>query len=169
MHNILPARPLYQIMQEHINLITLLEENGGELTQEIEHSLQLTQEEFESKAVSYAFVVKSFEDTESLIDKEIDRLSVLKSRAEKRRELFKKNLSDAMLQFGVEKIKTATLLLSFRKSESVQIIDESKVPFSYVEEKVTKSISKIKLKEDLKAGLKIPGVELVTNQNLQIK
>lgn len=168
MNSEIQTRPLYQIRQDHINLITLLEESGGNLTPEIEQALQLTNEEFESKAVSYAYVVKGFEDTIQTIDNEIERLLTLKEKAVKRSELFKKNLSDAMQQFGIEKIKTATLSLSFRKSESVEITDASQVPLSCIEEKVIKTISKTKIKEAIKKGMTVPGAQLVTNQNLQI-
>lgn len=165
----LATRPLYQIREDHLNLIQALEENGGELTPEIELALDLTNEEFESKAISYAYVVKGFEDSEEVINRELERLSILKDKAVKRKDLFKQTLSNAMQQFGVEKIKTPLLSLSFRKSESIVITDESAVPFFYVEEKTIKTISKTMIKEDLKAGSVVPGAELVSKMNLQIK
>jgi DNA gyrase/topoisomerase IV subunit A len=160
---------MYQIKQDHVILMQIIEDNEGEITPEIETALQLTSDNFQEKALSYGLVVKHFDDQAEIIEKEIERLSKILTQAKKRKELFKQTLSDAMQQFGVEKIETPTLKLSFRKSESIELTDESKVPFAYVEEKVVKTISKTKIKEDIKQGLQVPGAQLVTKQNLQIK
>ena len=74
-----------------------------------------------------------------------------------------------MQQFGVEKIETPTLKLSFRKSESVEIIDEKDVPGNFFETKTVSTVSKTKIKEAIKEGQTIPGAQLITKQNLQIK
>jgi DNA gyrase/topoisomerase IV subunit A len=147
----------------------IIEDQEGEITPEVETALQLTSDNFNEKALSYGLVVKHFDDEATVIEKEIERLSRLLAQAKKRKELFKQTLCDAMQQFSVEKIETPTLKLSFRKSESIELTDESKVPFSYVEEKVIKTISKTKIKEDIKQGIQVPGAQLVTKQNLQIK
>jgi hypothetical protein len=162
-------KSMYQIRVDHLTLMQQIEDNEGELTPEIEQQLALTSDGFNEKALSYGLVVKHFDDETAIIEKEVDRLMEKLKQAKKRKELFKQILSDAMQQFGVEKIDTPTLKLSFRKSESIEIEDESKVPFSYVEEKVVKNISKTKIKEDIKQGISVPGASLITKQNLQIK
>lgn len=168
MSNIM-TRPLYEIRQEHINIIQQIEENEGFLTPEIEEALQLTEEEFQSKAISYGYVYKSFEDTTAAIEKEISRLKLLLQKSVHISEVFKDRLAASMHQFSVEKIETPTLKLSFRKSESIEITDESKIPKEFIEEKVSEVISKTKIKAAIKEGLSVPGAELVINQNLQIK
>lgn len=160
---------MYQIREEHLTLLSLIEEADGELTPEIEQALQLTQEEFDSKAVSYANVVKGFSDTEDAISREIDRLTALKERAIKRAELFKSTLSSAMQQFGIEKIETPTIKLSFRKSEAIEITDENAVPESFQDQKVTTTISKTRIKEAIKQGTDVPGAQLISRKSLQIK
>jgi hypothetical protein len=162
-------RPLYQIRQDHINLLTLIEENDGELTPELDQALSITKEEFESKALSYGFITKTFDDTTDVIDKEIKRLQELKQKAAKRSELFKQRLAEAMNEFGIEKLDTPTLKLSFRKSESVEIVDEEKIPEDYLVTKQVTTISKTAIKEAIKEGQIVPGAELKQNRNLQIK
>jgi hypothetical protein len=158
---------LYPIQQQHLELLRQIEDAEGELTPELEQELQLTQEKFEQQAVSYGFVVKSYDDAEGIIDAEIKRLQALKEKTVKRKELFKQYLSNGMQQFGVEKIETPTLKLSFRKSEIVQISDDDMMPDEYCAFK--KQANKQKIKEALKAGETIIGAALVTKQNLQIK
>ncbi|HYE53701.1 MAG TPA: siphovirus Gp157 family protein [Chitinophagaceae bacterium] len=164
-----PAKTLYNIRQDHLTLLALIEENEGELTPDIEQQLVLTEEEFQDKAVSYAYVIKAFENTGDVIDAEIKRLSALKEKAVKRRELFKQTLSDAMQQFGIEKIEHPFVKLSFRKSEVVDIVDETKIPEDYMEYKIVGTISKTKIKEAIKEGVNVPGASIKEKKNLQIK
>jgi hypothetical protein len=168
--NQLLTKSMFQIREDHLTLLTLIEDAEGELTHEIESALQLTEEQFQDKAISYGYVIKGFDNTESIIEDEIERLMVLKQRAAKRKELFKERLASAMLEFGVEKIESPTLKLSFRKSEAVEITDETVIPQECKELiPETWKISKTKIKEAIKAGEEVPGAELVTRKNLQIK
>lgn len=165
----LQRQSLYEIRADHWNLIKMIEEADGELTPEIEQQLQLNEKDFQDKAVSYGFVIKSFENTEEIIDKEIKRLQEFKDKAVKRQQMFKAALSEAMQEFGYEKIETPTLRLSFRKSEAVEITNDFAIPKEFIDVKITESFSKTKIKEAIKAGKVVPGAELVERKNLQIR
>jgi hypothetical protein len=180
---------MYRIRAEHLGLLKEIEEAEGELTPEIEQSLVLTEEEFEDKAVSYGFVVKSFEDVEEVLDKEIKRLTALKQKAAKRAETFKNRLDEAMREFGIEKIQTPSLTLSYRKSNPVELAEDFEDTFlknvriiiepdedapAYVRNlieyfDVKATASKKRIGEALKTGLKITGASTVEKKNLQIK
>ncbi len=168
---IMPAKKqsLYDIRVEHLQLLDEIEQNEGELTPELEQALSLTNEQFQEKSISYGFVIKKFEDNISLIDLELARLYNLKDAAIKRRDLFKQRLSDAMQAFGFEKITTPLLTLSFRKSQSVEIYDEQKVPEDYWSVKTVRNVSKELIKSDLKRGIEVPGAQFIYKDNLQIK
>lgn len=185
----LQTKSMYQIRGEHMGLLKLIEEAEGELTPEIEQEMILTEEEFESKAVSYGFVVKSFEDIEEVLDKEIKRLTELKKKAVKRAEGFKNRLDEAMRQFGIEKIQTETLTLSYRKSKPVELVDDFKEKFlsnvsimvvlnedappemAYLIEyfDVKAEPSKTRIGDALKVGALIDGAKITEKKNLQIK
>jgi hypothetical protein len=180
---------MYHIRAEHLGLLKEIEEAEGELTPEMEQALALTEEEFEDKAVSYGFVVKSFEDVEELLDKEIKRLTALKQKATRRAETFKNRLDEAMRQFGVEKIDTPILKLSFRKSNPVELAEDFEdkflenvsieiVPKDGAPAEIAKlveyfdvkaAVSKKRIGEALKTGLKISGAAMFEKKNLQIK
>jgi hypothetical protein len=185
----LQTKSMYQIRGEHLGLLKLIEEADGELTPEMEQALALTADEFEDKAVSYGFVVKSFEDAEEVIDKEIKRLQELKKKATKRAEKFKDTLDKAMKEFGFEKIQTETLTLSYRKSKPVELaegFEDSFLENVSIEIKpkegapagIAKLIeyfdlkaaaSKTRIGDALKAGATIEGAKIVEKKNLQIK
>ena len=64
-----------------------------------------------------------------------------------------------------------TFTLSYRKSEATNILDESLIPTQYLKtpEPPAPKPDKPAIKEALKAGIVIPGAEIETRQNLQIK
>lgn len=160
---------LYQIRQDHYELMKMVEDAEGEITEEVDAALTLTKDNLKAKSISYGFVIKSYDDKTDLIDKEIKRLQDLKQKSTKKSELFKQKISEGLQQFGIQKVETPTLKLSLRKSESIEIVDEEKIPKDFIEEKVSYVISKTKIKDSIRDGILVPGAELKTNYNLQIK
>lgn len=75
-------------------------------------------------------------------------------------------LSDAL---NGEKMTTDKVAVSFRKSEAVKINDIDAIPNDYIVETITESPDKLAIKEAIKSGYSVPGCELVTNTNIQIK
>lgn len=150
-------KSLYNIRIDHLELLQQIEENEGELTPELEQAIQLTEEEFESKAISYGFVYKGFDDTIDLIDQEIKRLNGLKEKAKKRAEAFKEILSDAMKQFSVEKIETPIIKLSFRKSKAIELSEDFEDSIlKYVD--IAPVINEEKIKAAKEAGEDVPKI-----------
>lgn len=58
--------------------------------------------------------------------------------------------------------------VSFRKSESLEISEGAKVPEEFMRYKEPE-VNKTELKKAVLSGLKVEGVEIVTNNNIQIK
>ena len=160
---------LYQIRQDHLNLINWIEENGGEISPEMLAELNLTELNFEQKAVSCSHVIKTFENDVKIIDEEIKRLQELKQKKAKAAEAFENRLTEAMQQFKIPEIKTPTRNITFRKSEAIEVENVDIIPARYFNEKTTYTLDKDRVKRAIKEGVEIPGATLVTKQNLQIK
>ena len=91
---------IYQISKELLSIFDELEENGGELTPELEEQLNITQEEFRDKIKSYSNVVKMLENDIIDIKAEKARLNDLQKSKEKTIERLKKIMIDAVELFG---------------------------------------------------------------------
>ena len=156
---------LYQIKNEYLTLASQLEQ--GELTPEIEQQLQINEEQLKEKAINYGYVIRSFEYDNDIIDAEIKRLKQLKEQKENAIDKLKSAVSDAMQLYGIEKIDSPTLKLSFRKSESIEVSDN--LDKKYLIEKITMQPDKQAIKKDIKDGKQVEGALLVTNYNIQIK
>lgn len=77
-----------------------------------------------------------------------------------------KNYLDNVLQG--DRLKTAKVNITYRKSESVEIEDIAKVDDDYLKYSEP-TADKMKIKKSLKEGIDIKGARLVENQNIQIK
>lgn len=159
-------KSIYLISGEFRDLIKAIENNDGEVSPELEQLLTITKEELQKKAVDYGYYIKEADATSEIIDKEIDRLKKLKERNEKFSNGLKERITKAMLEFGVEKVESDTLTLSFRKSTSVVIDDENALPEDCFETK--RVVIKAKVKELLKIGALL-GAHEESKKNLQIK
>ena len=163
------SKSLYNIEAEYMNLAEQLTENGGELSIELQDLLTINKAELEHKGQSYAFVIKSCEDSKAIIKAERERLAELDKRIDSTIERLKSSVKDAMELYDITEIKTPLIKISFRKSESVEIINMAQLDSKYLVEKVSVSPDKIAIKNDLKNGVEVDGAVLVTNNNLQIK
>ena len=160
---------IYQIEKEYLELANQLIESGGECSPELELQLTINQEQLEQKARGYGFVVKQMESDVTIIDAEIKRLNELKKARLKTIDRLETTVSQAMQLYQINRLETPTLKISFRKSESVEIDDESAISFAYLKEKITYTIDKAMIKEAIKKGEVVAGARLQQNQNIQIK
>ena len=141
----------------------------GEIKPEIMQQLSISRNELETKAVDYGYVIKAFDDEIDIIDREIERLEERKAYVKKNKERMKTIVGSAMEEFGINKIKSETLQLSFRKSESVEVFDESLVDEKFKKVKTEISLDKTAIKNAIKNGEDVQGAKIVEKNNLQIK
>lgn len=162
-------KSLFRISAEMQELTNELIDNGGELTPEIEKSLEISNAELETKSTGYSVVIRSLKYENDVINQEIKRLQSLKKSRENTIEKLKNALEYSMSVFGIEEIKTEMNKINFRKSSSLEILDVDKVPNKYKTLVTDIKIDKNQIKKDLKDGVEIAGVQLLENKNLQIK
>lgn len=117
-------RSLYQIRQDHLSLLAMIEENDGEITDDIVQAIQLSNIEFKDKVISYGFVIKSVEDEIGNITSEIKRLQKCKDKAEKKAAVFRDRILSGMQEFQIDNISNPIIKITIRKSNSVDLSDE---------------------------------------------
>ena len=160
---------LYELTTNQLALIQELVDNGGELTPELQAALEISKTELETKGLNYGFYIKKLDYEVDVIDAEIKRLQAMKSSRNNAIERLKTSLTTAMQVYEVNELKSPTLKISFRKSESIEVEDVNSLPSEYKVVKVTEQADKVALKEAIKRGEEIFGVTLKVNQNIQIK
>lgn len=91
---------IFEISKEIESVFEELEENGGELTDELEEKLSISQDEFRSKVNAYLSVIRNTESDVECCDKEIKRLQAVKKTKQNSIERLKNTLIWAIDKFG---------------------------------------------------------------------
>lgn len=155
---------LYEITNS-INQVKKFVDNQDELNEYLEQ-LDL---ELQDKAKNIFMLIKNIEAPVVAIDDEIKRLSEMKKSYQSKASNLKNYISYTMQKNGIEKIESDIVKFSFRKSETIEIIDESMIPSEFINIKEVKTVDKIAIKKAIKAGNNVRGVECLVHKNLQIK
>lgn len=158
---------LYQITEDQKLINAMLEENGGELTPEIEEAMAITAENLTAKAEAYGATISEYDAQAEACASEIKRLMAYKKTCENVSKRMKERLSMAMTEFNTENLLAGTFRFSFRKSSGVVIDDESLIPEQFF--KVERTISKKEIADALKNGGAIAGARLEQRQTLQMR
>lgn len=152
---------LYEI-NEQITSCCIDTETGEIINEEMLHELTIA---FDDKVENIALWIKNLLAEAKAIKEEKDSLAARQKACENKAESLKNYLSSALCG---NKFKTPKVSISFRKSESVQVDDMDKLDDDYLKY-AAPTVDKTKVKQALKAGIELQGVQLVTNQNIQIK
>ena len=155
---------LYEITNSLISL-----EKAVEDKEELKNYLDGVNMQLEEKAKNLFMYIKNIETPILAIDEEIKRLTEIKNRCKKNSENIKEYIAYNMKKANIEKIETDIVKFSFRKSKSLEITDESRIPKEFIKEKIVTSVDKMAIKNALKQGETVTGAELVENINLSIK
>jgi len=158
---------LFNITARAQQLARALEED--DLTPELENELVINQNELQEKGINYAYAIKSLESDIDIIDNEMKRLRALKEAKTNAIDRMKDAVVNAFQIYGITEVKSATLKLSLRRSEAVEVVNIDQLPESLVTVKKTVSADKLKIKEAIKAGQNVEGANLIENYSLQIK
>lgn len=96
---------------------------------------------------------------------EKDAFAVRQKSAENKMESLKRYITGYL---GGTSFESSKVKVSFRKSETVDIMEGAIIPDEYLRFKEPE-VNKTDLKKALKSGVEIAGVSIVENQNIQIK
>ena len=162
---------LYEIDKAYLDVI----ENGfsfddetGELLFD-ESMMEQLEGEFYDKIDNICAYIKNQEALKSGISDEIKSLNDRKKSVDCKIDYLKKLITDSMTRRDVNKLETPRNKISFRKSVSVNVLDESKISGAYFVEKTEIKLDKKALLAALKEGIKVDGASLLEKKNLQIK
>ncbi len=152
---------LYDINQDILACIDL--ETGEIIDTEKFDALQI---ERNDKLENIALWYKNLLSDAAAFKAERDAFAAKQKAAESKAESLK-NYLDSSLKGG--KFKTVKVDVSYRKSTSVEVIDESLIPTEYLRTVTTTTPDKAEIAKALKVGEAIDGVQLKESQNIQIK
>ena len=129
-------------------------------------ALEQLQIDRDEKVENICLYIKDLKAEAVALDNEKKALEARKTVAEKKSDSLSRYLQ-AMLDG--EKFKTARCAVSYRKTQAVNIVDESLLPKEYLRFKTTSAPDKTAIKDAIKAGKDVPGAMLEERQSMTIK
>jgi hypothetical protein len=164
---------LWEITQEFLALASIIEEAGGEATDELMEELSISRENFSHKAEGYAKLILKWDSEIQAASDEIKRIQALKKTKENSVARLKETLKGALMVFGhedskgIKRFETPLVKLSTRKSTSVEITDENALPAGCFV--VKREVSKTAIKEMLESGADLEGAQMKDSYSIQIR
>ncbi|CNC09347.1 siphovirus Gp157 family protein [Streptococcus agalactiae] len=118
------------------------------------------------------YFVKMLKNTQADIEmykNEKEAFYKKQKQAEAKAEKYKDTIRVAMDLSQKKKVDAGMFKVSLRKSKKVEVLDETKIPFEYMQEKVEYKPKKDEISKVLKSGIDISGVQLIETESLQVK
>lgn len=163
-------KSLNDLISEASSIMEEVIENDGELTADLELIHSANEQALANKVETYGFVMDQFEMADALCEAKIAEWQARRAGLAKGRERMEDRLMAAMDTLGVEDLSGHDVTFYLQKNApKVVVEDEALLDATYKVEKITVSIDKRKLSEDMKQGLPIPGVRLEQGRHLRMK
>lgn len=168
---------LYDISDELLTTIELgVDVDTGEVLdgEDLQRKIDSLKIDLNEKLVNIACFIKNLDAEAEAIKNEKQKLAQRQKSCENKAEWLRKYIDGYLKSVVAEdkinkfKLNDARAQIGYRKSQSVNISDESKIDESYKIPQPSK-IDKTAIKDAIKAGKEVAGAELVTNMNLTIK
>jgi len=172
---------LYELTGQMAAIEEALEENGGELTPELEEIWAETAESLPKKVDGYNHIIKNIELLVKGYDEEIKRIQALKKAADNSVKRIKEHVRDVMVANNIDKLDGASCKFSLSSSTSTEVDEEILLmPYNQKIETLRASlpswiaiepkVSKTELKNSFKDKDVTPaGVSFVKNTTLRIR
>ena len=165
---------LYQLSDDYQKVWDLLEVEDID-EQAILDTLEGIQGEIQQKAVSVACFIKDLKAEVNAYKTEEDSLKKRRQTAERHLERLTTYLSEQLQRADLGKITDPKASISFRASKSTRIYDPDKLISWAMSNRPEllivpdPTVSKTAVKAAIESGETIPGADIVTTQNIQIK
>ncbi len=155
---------LYELTQNYLQVLEMAE--SGE---DLADTLESLEDAIEVKAENTAKVIKQLEANAEMLANESKRLSERKSAIENNVRNLKRYLQEQLEKCGKTKIKGEIFTVAIQNNpQSVEVIDETKIPLEFFVEQAPK-LDKKTLLQHLKNEEQIPGASLKQSQSLRIR
>lgn len=157
---------LYKLSENYNQVIQMADQlDDGTLRD----TLDSINEAFDDKAENIAKSIKEIEGQADIIKAEKERLAKREQAMRNNAKSMKSYLQEQMDLVGKKKIQGELLTVAIQKNApSVKIESEQYIPKGFYVPQPAK-LDKSQLKNELKNGLEIPGVELIQTESVRIR
>ncbi|HEP1510576.1 TPA: siphovirus Gp157 family protein [Streptococcus pyogenes] len=127
------------------------------------------QSDLENNIEYFVKMLKNVQADAEMYKAEKEAFYKKQKQAEAKAEKYKETIRRAMELSQKKKVDAGMFKVSLRRSKKVEILDETKIPLDYMQEKIEYKPMKSEISKALKPGIDISGVELIETESLQVK
>ncbi len=162
---------LYQIATEYKTVLSdLYNEETGELNETSLATFNQLSDDMRAKGIALSSFIQNLEAERKAIEEAKKSMAARESRIAKRIDYLSDYLKSNMESCGITDIDCPYFSLKIKKNPvSVEEVDFEMIPDAYKTIKQSVSLDKIKIKQDLLAGIEIDGARLIQKTRLEIK
>lgn len=161
---------LFEISASYQQIFHDLDENG-EINPDALARLSALDEAMDAKAIAIACYIKNIDAERNAIEAAKRSMALREATLDRKISSLESYLQTNMERCGITEItRSPFFTIKLKKCPvSVDILDAEALPTEYIKEKMTTSIDKVKIKEEIMAGVIVPGAALKQNLRLEIK
>lgn len=148
----------------------LFDESTGEINLEMARLMDELEESLQDKAINKVRFMKSLEAEYNAVKSERKAMQIREKYLENKIEYFKSDVLSAMEKSAINEISCSQFRIRLHKnppSVDQNTIQKELIPEKYHKIKVEFDIQRIK--DDIKAGIEIPGIRLIQTNRIEIK
>lgn len=162
---------LYEIANAYENIISsAINPETGEINETMLAKLDDISADANQKGIAVASYIKNMEAERDAIDSAQKKMVARKKRLDSDIEWLENYLHFNMTKLGISKISCPYFNISMRNNPvSVDIEDEASLPEKYINIVTERKINKTMIRDDLKAGIAIPGASLKETTRVDIR
>lgn len=153
---------------EYVELLDKIIEQDGEITPEQEKQLDTYTRKELMQVDRFAQMLSNFDYAIKQADEWIENINRKKQVLQNQKDFWKLKAVEAMGEMNINSLEGELSKLRVQESESVIITIPEKVPEEFIRTKIIKEPDKAAIKENLKDGKVIPGVELQRKKYLRV-
>lgn len=162
---------LFEIASQYEALLDqTFDPETGEINETALAHFEEIKDEMNNKGIAVASYIKNLEAERKAIEDAKKSMADRETRLERRVSYLTNYLQSNMERCGITEISSPYFVVKLKKCPvSVEVLDEATIPDDYKRSKTTVSVDKVKIKEEILAGVIIPGASLKQNIKLDIR
>jgi hypothetical protein len=161
---------LNELVRVSLDIESEMLNNGGEITPELETKMATLYTDLSNKMQSYAFVIESLKQRQSLALEKVKDWNQVINQCERSIETLEKALDISLTNLNKEADHGFEFTIKRQLNpESVEIINEAAIPGEYLITETKTKISKTLIKDALKKSQEVPGAQLTRSSRIVIK
>jgi len=157
---------LAEITRKHGELEALIQESGGELTEELETAFDEILEQSLKKIDGYSYLIEKSENSEAFWRDKSKQAQRVAQSCKKLHEKLKAHLLYNLQNTKTHEIRGESVGYKIAKNPEKLEFDEDLLPKEYFIQVVNWAVDKERLKADLKEGKEIKGAKLTRGERI---